>query len=499
MRQNVQTMISSSDDNAYLLNFIQEYAHIGTWNFDLYSGKLHWSEQTKKIHEIPYDYAPVVEEAINFYKEGHSRNTIKELFKNCIEKFESFDVELEIITATGKSKWVRSIGMAIVENNVCIKAQGLFQDIDDKTKNALKLAAKEDQLRKSFEYSVIGKAIFALDGKILDVNKSICETFCYSKSEFLKLLFHEIVHPNDLKKFREEMTDMILGKSDYSKSEKKYYSKNGQIITGYTSTTIIRDNLNKPLYFITQIDDLTEIYNNREEILKLLRKSESQNKRLINFAHIVSHNLRSHYSNLDMLLNITKIDIPHITKNEIFPLIEQAVEHLGETVKNLNEVASINTNKKADIEPLNLLESFNKISASIAALLIESRSHVCVDIDKDIFVLGLPAYLDSILLNLLTNAIKYKKPNITPKIEVKALVKDKYVIVKVKDQGLGIDLYKHGHKLFGMYKTFHEHEEARGLGLFLTKNQVEALGGKIEVESQENVGTTFSVFLKKYE
>ena len=73
---------------------------------------------------------------------------------------------------------------------------------------------------------------------------------------------------------------------------------------------------------------------------------------------------------------------------------------------------------------------------------------------------------------------------------------DSFVMLEIQDNGLGIDLEKYGHKLFGMYKTFHRHKEARGIGLFITKNQIEAMDGKIEVESTPNIGTTFKIFLK---
>jgi len=67
-------------------------------------------------------------------------------------------------------------------------------------------------------------------------------------------------------------------------------------------------------------------------------------------------------------------------------------------------------------------------------------------------------------------------------------------VLEIKDNGLGIDLEKHGRKLFGMYKTFHKNKNSRGIGLFITKNQIESMGGNIEVESKTNIGTTFKIF-----
>ncbi|OCC28252.1 Histidine kinase [Leptospira interrogans serovar Canicola] len=101
--------------------------------------------------------------------------------------------------------------------------------------------------------------------------------------------------------------------------------------------------------------------------------------------------------------------------------------------------------------------------------------------------------MESILLNFLTNAVKYRHPDRVPEITLNAERQENRLILSIKDNGLGIDMKKYGDKLFGMYKTFHNNKDAKGIGLFITKNQVEAMGGKIEVESRLNNGTTFRI------
>ncbi|SDS12435.1 PAS domain-containing sensor histidine kinase [Winogradskyella sediminis] len=482
-----------------LLEFIQERVTIGTWEYDPTSSTLNWSSQTKKIHEVPLDYKPDVEAGLSFYKEGHCRDTISQLFSNCIELKEDFDVEVQITTYTGKDIWVRAIGIPIVKDDQCILVQGLFQDIDKKTKNAKQLAYKEEQLRKTFETALVGMAIVDLDGNWIDVNQSLCDTFGYTKAEIKKLSFVDLTHPEDLRKDNKAMIGMLSGKIDHFETEKRYISKQHEIIWAQLSMSIVRDNNGQPVHFVAQINDVTDVKKTSKKVSQLLTTTEDQNKRLLNFAHIVSHNLRSHYGNLDMLLDIVKMDLPETTDNEIFPLLNQAVTHLGETVENLNEVAAINIQKDLKTEPLNLLENFNKAYSSISALLLDSKTTISINIAPEIIIKAVPAYLDSILLNFLTNAIKYKKPTEPAKIEVNASLKDNFAILEIRDYGQGIDLEKYGAKLFGMYKTFHKHADSRGLGLFITKNQVEAIGGKIEVESKVNEGTTFYIHLKTYE
>ena len=104
-----------------------------------------------------------------------------------------------------------------------------------------------------------------------------------------------------------------------------------------------------------------------------------------------------------------------------------------------------------------------------------------------------PAYLESILLNFTSNAIKYRNPHVPLVITIESGIEAGKPIIQVSDNGLGIDLAKHGEQLFGMYKTFHQNPNARGIGLFMTKNQVESLGGRISVKSEPNKGTAFKI------
>jgi len=120
-----------------------------------------------------------------------------------------------------------------------------------------------------------------------------------------------------------------------------------------------------------------------------------------------------------------------------------------------------------------------------------------VEIPDDLSVRVIPAYLDSILLNLLSNAIKYQSPFVKSSLRISATQTDEYTILSFADNGIGIDLERNRNKIFGMYETFHDNEDARGFGLYITKNQIEAMGGKIEVESNVNVGTTFHIYFAK--
>lgn len=114
---------------------------------------------------------------------------------------------------------------------------------------------------------------------------------------------------------------------------------------------------------------------------------------------------------------------------------------------------------------------------------------------EDVSVEFNPAYLESILINLITNCLKYRHPERALKISISAKRSHKRTKLSVADNGLGIDMSIHGSRLFGMYNTFHKHPDARGLGLFMVKSQVESMGGEITAQSVPGSGTTFTIEL----
>ena len=155
----------------------------------------------------------------------------------------------------------------------------------------------------------------------------------------------------------------------------------------------------------------------------------------------------------------------------------------------------MNTLTQEHIKRINLLDAVEKALINLNIKL--KKAVVKVQIPKRTMVNAIPAYLDSILMNLLTNAYKYRKPRVPLEIIIISKKIDDHVVLNIQDNGIGIDLEKYGSKIFGMYKTFHPGKKSRGIGLFISRNQIETMGGKITVNSMPNLGSIFSLRFKK--
>lgn len=221
---------------------------------------------------------------------------------------------------------------------------------------------------------------------------------------------------------------------------------------------------------------------------------DDQNKRLQNFAHIVSHNLRSYSNNLALTLSLMEMEKEQAEMSQAIANLAKISQSFKETLEHLNEIMAAQAEDKSVKINLKFDTVLNSAISALKTEIDLSKADIHSDFSKCEELLYIPAYLESILLNLLSNAIKYRKPDLAPKITIYTEKINGKPVLTISDNGLGIDLKKYGHKLFGMYKTFHHHPDAKGIGLYITKNQVESLGGKITVESKVNEGATFKVY-----
>jgi PAS domain S-box-containing protein len=276
---------------------------------------------------------------------------------------------------------------------------------------------------------------------------------------------------------------------NYNKSKRKFWYE--------SNITPVFDNRGDCTKFVSVGRDVTGRIEKEIELARIMEVTSQQNDKLLNFAHIVSHNIRSHTSNLLMVLDVIEGAENTDEKLSYMEMFKEGTEKLSETVEYLNEIITIQKNTNIEKKDICLYDEIEKTKITLSLIILESQIEITHSIPDDLTISVVPAYLDSILLNIFTNAIKYRSQIRKSFLKIGYEVNENYTIISFKDNGLGLNLKTNGHKIFEMYKTFHGNDDARGIGLCITKNQLEAMKGKIEMESEEGTGSIFKIYLNE--
>jgi signal transduction histidine kinase len=234
----------------------------------------------------------------------------------------------------------------------------------------------------------------------------------------------------------------------------------------------------------------------QEELETLVGVTAEQNKRLVNFTYIVSHNIRSHVANIIGIIDLNDMDVDMDDKKALH-FINKSTKSLDETIHNLSDIITIQSNTNLFLDEVNIYSEIIRIVGSIAILVTNAGTTINYLFDKNELLKTNSSYFEIIMLNLITNALKYKTPDRDLIIDINVYLEGIYKVITFKDNGIGINVKQYGDRLFGMYNTFHGNKDARGMGLFIIKTQIEAMKGKIEIESEAGKGTTFKIYFNQ--
>ncbi len=282
-------------------------------------------------------------------------------------------------------------------------------------------------------------------------------------------------------------------------------SQNEELIQGQEETSAQRDlltlqykELEEARNTIEQKNKETSLHNQDLEIEVAKRTQEllAQNNQLEQFAFISAHNLRAPVARILGLGEILKLPTQSIEDEKfIISKLVHTTQELDRVVKDLNQILDIRKNSSSVVSVINLLEEIELVKGNLKKEIDDTRAEIQVDFKAIVEIRSVKPYIDSILMNLISNAIKYRHPNRKPLIKLRTEKIEGYFHLYVSDNGLGIDLTQHSEKLFKLYNRFHFHIEGKGLGLYMTKTQVIALGGSIETTSEIDQGITFKLTL----
>ncbi len=472
------------------------------WDWNIVEDKLFWNKGIKGI----YGYEPdqVGDSSSWWFQNIHPEDSIKmsiKLYSFIEQKTENWQDEYRFKCADGTYKYVLDRGFLLKdETGKAIRMIGAIQDITQRKEEELRLRLLETVILQTKDSIIITEAHFNKTKlpKIVYVNPAFTTMTGYSSNEILHKSPDFLSGPNTDIKIIKKVVAAITEKKECV-VEMISYKKNGEEFWLHFSMIPIYNAEKEISHWISIQRDISEEKRQEKEKEQLIRELTQNNKDLKQFSYITSHNLRAPISNLIGLLNLVEdITIEDIELKEILHGFNKSTLLLNETINDLTNVMIIKDNITTEKETIYLNDVFEHVFNQLSSQIDLHRPILKIDFTKVPAINTNKPYVESILLNLLSNALKYKSDKRILRISIIAEQTNDIVTLIFKDNGIGIDLNRNGDKVFGLYQRFHNHPDSKGLGLYLVKSQVEALGGTISIESEVDKGTTFTLtFINK--
>jgi PAS domain S-box-containing protein len=461
---------------------------IGGWEMDIDSQQVRWTDQSYHIHDCPVDTDINYDKAISFYT-PEARESLEALIRQCIDTGKPFDAQLTIISAKQQLKRIRSIGQPGYVDGRLVRMYGVVQDITEQLEIRDALTRNTELMRLFFDTIDMGYAAMEKDGKVNFLNR---------KAE--KMIGHPVAMGSNI--FEE--FPRLSGTVFYARLQECIQQQTSQSFGIYfPGVDKWYDFLLTPMQdggisvFMRDITDSRkmqkELRKANDQLSNLNKNLVNQNKQLEDFAHITSHNLRAPIANLKALMQMHNEATAQQERDLYLGMVHEVIKKIDETLNDLVEVVQIRKDVNVEKEKLQFSERLQKVRDVLLVDIETSNIQITYNFEEEPVIEYPRVYLDSIIQNFITNAIRYRSSERTPALHLQTWKEQENIILSVQDNGVGIDMERFGSKLFGFRKTFHKNKDAKGIGLFITKTQVEAMGGSIRAESHPGEGTKFII------
>ena len=344
-------------------------------------------------------------------------------------------------------------------------------------------------LEHFFELSADLFCIAGFDGYFKKINSSVSRVLGFTEEELMSVPISSFIHPDD-RAITANYREQLLKGEPLLHFENRYITKAGNIVwLSWTSMPVTQEEL---VYAIAK--NITHKKSEEADRNKLIAELSSLNADLKQLSYSTSHDLRSPVNNLlsvFRLLNKHNIDDEEV--HRFLAILQSGTETLKETLNKYVDLLSQNEHLRIEKEEVRFTDVYETVTRSIQTLITDSKASIQTDFDVLPAVNFNQSYLESIFLNLITNSIKYAFPGRPPVIKIHSWTENGELLLSITDNGRGFDMEKVKDRIFGMHQRFHEHNESKGIGLYLVHHHVTMMGGSITVTSEPDKGTSFII------
>ena len=484
-----------------LMDQMAQQARIGAWEVDLINNNIYWSSMTKEIHEVPSDYQPDLLTAINFYKEGESRDRVQALIESSMEDGTAYEEDLQMITAKGNEIWVAARGRAEFSNGQCVRLYGSFQDITEKKTIQHKINKQNQRMALAADSASIGIWELNLVTNAIKWDEGMFKLYGIASNQ--SLTAYEIIekglHPDDKEKAFSTIYQSIKEKTRYD-DQFRIIWPTGEIKYIRAVASISYDNNEQPISMIGVSYDVTLLVENELALIKAKEQAEIAVTAKNEFFASMSHEIRTPMNGVIGMLDLVKDSPLNQEQRYRVGIAQQSATSLLTLINDILDFSKIDANK-LELENIsfNLRDMVGDLAESFAQQAQNKGLELIVDLVdfNESLVIGDSNRIRQILTNLLANAIKFtKKGEVVIRLSQQMYSATHWrITAAVSDTGIGISKNKQK-ELFEVFSqvdasTTREYG-GTGLGLAIVKKLCLCMQGSVKVESNEGQGSVFS-------
>lgn len=472
----------------------QRIAHIGSWEVVFNDEiQINWSDETYRIFGLDPQLHQINEELFHSLVHPEDRELMQGAIEQAIQNNGVYSVEFRIVLNDGSVRTVSELGEVDSDPTTgrVIRVSGTAQDITERKNARMLLQKSEANLRSIFENTDTAYVLLDSGLKILSFNKPALKFSLEHLDKPIAEGEHAISYFSDITQavVKKSLRDALHGAT--LSYEVNYPGESGsKWYYAHFYPVWDEDNI---LGVVMSLRDITQRKTSELQEKKITTELIQRNKDLEQFAYIISHNLRAPVANIIGITEALKDELEEDERDVFMKGLFDSVKKLDTVIIDLNRILQLKNGLSENKEKVTFSNLVNEIKYTISGGATE-MFQLQTDFSEVDEMTTLKSYLHSVFYNLISNSIKYKKPELAPVIQISSRRLENGIELTFKDNGLGIDMEKNGKLLFGLYKRFHQYAaEGKGMGLFMVKTQVETLGGRISVKSRANQGTEFKI------
>ncbi len=468
----------------HLMTAVAEAFGIGRWTWDVESGEIELLRDTLDIHNAPR----------KMYSKGEERSVAMAQLDAWLQTCKEGDTVTASFTLREDPVAVRVFCLGRNEKT----AWGLLQDC-----TAESVGTESDRrFRMALMGAAHGIALVGLNGTFMQVNDALCWMLGYSEQELRTLTFQDITHPDDLETDLDYLHECIEGQRTTYQIEKRYFRKDGKTIWVYLAVSVLRAENNQPLYFISQIQDITARKQAEEELVAARDEAKNASAAKSAFLASMSHEIRTPMTGVMGMLDMLTESGVTGDQLELIKTARSSAEMLISLINDVLDMAKLEAGRieiaRRDFNAEELLHTVCDMMAGRAEAK-GLRFNAVLPLSTRIWLKGDPDRISQILFNILGNAVKFTdNGEVSLAAETRQTDAGLDLVVKVSDTGRGIPADK-TESIFREFERVQDEAgtrvEGTGLGLAIVSRLVDAMGGRIAVTSELGRGSCFMVTL----